>query len=572
MAKKAKKTAKKAAKKAAKKKPKTAAENKESRKASAMTTPVVMGIIDDGIAFAHQQFRSGLKTRVEYWWLQDGVPQPDGAVQYGRELDKKGIDDILGQCVRAGEIEEDEVYRRAGLLDFARSGQKAAAWRIAHGTHVMDLACGGDPNAPPDDRPIICVQLPTKVTADTSGFRLYPYVHHAMRYILHRSLRIAQARGYAALPIVINLSYGNFAGPHDGTSPIERAMDHLVAKAKKMGVQLRIILPAGNSYDLRTHASVKFANLNDEASFYWHIPPDCRRPSFLEIWLPPFDTTGAADRVHLTITSPTGEQREVPEILHSMASWRYAAAYYEYRTRSARGLFLIAVDQTAGPSKHKHPLAPCGTWRLKLKNVALKSSDMVQAWVQRDDTLRGYPIRGRQSHLTDWRYTRFDSEGRLFEQDLPPESLIKRASTLNAIATGQEPVVVGGFLRKQMVDVNYSSAGPTANPPRPDAVTVTEDSRVHFGVLAAGSRSGSVVPLGGTSVAAPQIARLCANDLATGGNGDRAFVQYRAQYCEQNYPGSVPAASRPPPKVPDRDGDGRILLAPYIPIKRFDDW
>jgi hypothetical protein len=206
-----------------------------------------------------------------------------------------------------------------------------------------------------------------------------------------------------------------------------------------------------------------------------------------------------------------------------------------------------------------------------LKNVALTRSDLVQAWVQRDDSLHGYPIRGRQSYLTDWRYVRFDPEGHLFEQDLPPESLIKRASTLNAIATGAKPVVVGGFLRKQMVDVNYSSAGPTANSPRPDAATVTEDSRVHFGVLAAGSRSGSVVPLGGTSVAAPQIARLCANDLATGGNGDRVFVQDYAQGSEANYPGSVPAASIPPPTIPDRDGKGRIRRPPHVPIKRFDD-
>jgi len=38
---------------------------------------VVVGIIDDGIAFGHQRFRKvvggNIESRVEFWWLQDGV-------------------------------------------------------------------------------------------------------------------------------------------------------------------------------------------------------------------------------------------------------------------------------------------------------------------------------------------------------------------------------------------------------------------------------------------------------------------------------------------------------------------
>ena len=50
---------------------------------------VVMGVIDDGIAFGHERFRKKAATRVEYWWLQDGqyLPGPT-ALPYGRELAK----------------------------------------------------------------------------------------------------------------------------------------------------------------------------------------------------------------------------------------------------------------------------------------------------------------------------------------------------------------------------------------------------------------------------------------------------------------------------------------------------
>ena len=38
-----------------------------------MNGTVVMGIIDDGIAVAQEQFRKGpVDSRVEYWWVQDG--------------------------------------------------------------------------------------------------------------------------------------------------------------------------------------------------------------------------------------------------------------------------------------------------------------------------------------------------------------------------------------------------------------------------------------------------------------------------------------------------------------------
>ena len=111
---------------------------------------VVIGIIDEGIAFANQRFRrSPEDTRVEYAWIQDGRCEHDvEGFHYGRELRKRdhinkgeaieGIDCLFGRC----EFDEEQFYRRAGLSDFARKGHKAAAQRIAHGTHVMDLAAG----------------------------------------------------------------------------------------------------------------------------------------------------------------------------------------------------------------------------------------------------------------------------------------------------------------------------------------------------------------------------------------------------------------------------------------------
>ena len=543
--------------------------------------PAIVGIIDDGIAFANQRFRTivggNLESRVEYWWLQDGVYQGP-PLPFGRELDKHDIDNLLDECTHAGVVDEGELYRRAGLTDFTRGGHKSAAWREAHGTHVMDLACGYDQDAPDPDRsnrPIICVQLPVRVTANTSGAHLLPYVHMALNYIRLRADQISKSRGLGLLPIVVNLSYGIFAGPHDGTSPIEMMIEKLIALSAAKGIELRVVLPAGNSYLERTHAQVEcalFAKGNGAVSLNWRVPPDCRRPSFLEIWLP-YRPGGprAAARLKVTIGSPTGESKEMWEggatPLGQSPHWGrpgrvYGQIDFFYRPPPTdRGLFRVALRATSELDPTR-ALAPAGVWTIILENIALADDDIVDLWIQRDNSLYGFPIRGRQSYFDDADYRRFDHEGRDEQRD-DPDCPVRRYSTINAIATGPSPIVMGGYLRKEKQPAKYSSAGPI-RPPRgvalPNsegvtAVTVSDNSQVHAGVLASGSMSGSVVAMDGTSVAAPRIARWIAGQLAAGGAGDRAAVQTMA-----------PASPFPSARA----GADLIDLPPVVPVKRFD--
>jgi hypothetical protein len=545
-----------------------------------MTAPgtVVIGVIDDGLAFAHERFRKGAATRVEFWWLQDGTYwKGPSNLLYGRELAKADIDTLMQQCTSAGLVNEDEVYQRAGLNDFTFDSHKTAAWRLSHGTHVMDLACGFDSTKVGDDRPIVVVQLPARVTADTSGADLRPYAAEAIDYILSCADRIAQARGVAILPVVINLSYGTIGGPHDGTSSFERFIDRRVAQRKARGSTLDVVIPSGNSHLSRCHAEIAFANPGASADLPWRIQPDDQTPSFLDLWLPPRSAAGAS-RIKLSVQPPGGTMSPpIDEGSNALLEWRDASGnvycqvhYTFFPPPTARGRFRIRTRPTATLDSSTH-VAPAGVWTIRLENKSLAPREPVQAWIQRDESLYGHPLRGRQSYFDDPLYERYDDGGRPVEIDRT-RSLVRRARLLNSLATGRDTVVVGGYVRESRTPCRYSAAGPASlpkgaqRPPRvgPDALIVSDDSLPHDGVLAAASRSGGAVAMNGTSVAAPQIARWLAEQRANGVTTRGVdLVQARAKADEQS--NVLPGPPRPPP---ERGGTGRANLPPVNPLPR----
>ena len=131
-------------------------------------------------------------------------------------------------------------------------------------------------------------------------------------------------------------------------------------------------------------------------------------------------------------------------------------------------------------------------------------------------------------------------------------------------------VVMGGMLRKEMKPARYSAGGATSHQAAPlfdrewpTAITVTDDSQVHRGVLAAGSRSGSQVLMNGTSVAAPQIARWMADELKDGKPANPKAVEDEADRQE---PHPAPAPDQPSAR---RGGKGRIELNPHNSRERY---
>ena len=460
--------------------------------------PVVVAIIDDGFAVAHRRFRDGPRsTRFQYVWLQDGSPELHDT-GYGREITKADIDGWL-----LGASSEDAVYRTAMLPGMDR--------RAAHGTHVLDLACGEEPTSVPKTAPgIMAVQLPAR--PNWGGTPLGAHILDGLRYVIHRADRI-DGDG-EPVPVVVNLSFANNSGPHDGSSILERAMDELIDARKGAKARLAIVLPSGNAHLSRCHAH--FALTQETFDLKWRVPPDCRTPALLEIWLP---KTTDPDDIGLRVTPPDADpsmQLEAGEA-YTLDRDGSSVCTVVFLQRVANGdghMILVAVAPTFLPGSRRRPTAPSGTWKITLVNKTTKSHDAFNAWIQRNEPVLGGPPHARQSRFEDEKYERNDHAGNPRTED-NASSYVKRAGTLNGIATGSRTFVIGAYRGSDGTAAPYSAAGASwLSKPGPEAAAIGDDAASARGVRAAGTRSGSTVVLTGTSVAVPQVTRWIASEFA----------------------------------------------------------
>ncbi len=478
----------------------------------------LIGVIDDGCAFAHYHLRdSAGNTRVCRLWDQEqhGAFAHQGVVptDFGRGHEVSGVQlqNLIDQFTRNDALDEDACYATA---DYDRLRRAAT-----HGAHITDVFAGqvpvgslvGSATMPPswadandvassDEAGIVFVQLPRACLQDPSGAWLDVHVLDALRYIL------SCADGETE-QIIINLSFGPQRGPNDGTAMLEKAFDELGAEFP----DLTLTVAAGNSFSTRGHAMFELG-AGVSKTLHWQVMPGDETPSFVQFWLPQ-----NADQVEVKITPPglpaspwikPGDAIVSPSTANPFCGVIYAP----HTSRGNHGTMVLVALSPCSSFKTT-PLAPHGIWQVEVKNkAATPLSQPVHAWVDRDDFNLGTMVRGRQSYFVDPLYDPLRYLKSATDDTPGSAALVRRRGTLTGIATGTGALVAAGYRHSDRKHVRYSSAGPTRGPRvGPDCSAVTDQSRSLPGLLAAGTRGASVVRLVGTSVAAPQLARWAAN-------------------------------------------------------------
>ena len=522
------------------------------RPASRAAGQPILGVIDIGCAFAHPRLanpgRGPWRTRVSHFWdmgraasaAEAALWQPCAAFGYGRETDAARLDALIATAVAmhghqgppGDAAVERSCYEAAGLNELL-----SARKRWSHGTMVMDFAAGPDPQGDAAGQAeIVFVQLPPEAVEDLSCGWLTPHVIDALHYILTKA---------AGRPAVINLSFGAYAGSHDGESLLEAALD---AIADEFGAVL--VLSAGNARGHGLHAKAKIKP-GESQRLKWVLPRDDPTQSFLELWYEREDATAGSPRVAVSLQH--GDLPQMAPLEGAGGAWfafdhapqRPVAALLQVPGTSAGGpdgLVLVSLgptDREATLPNWEPVRAPNGYWTLTVCNQGAGALT-VHAWVERDD-----PDLAARSEFAQ---SRLVGVAGGFEVD--------DAYTLTGQACGAKTIVVGSRVQN---DTNAlapdSGAGPARRGGRagPDLVAAgvrRETATGLVGIEATANLSGGPpVRLSGTSISAPRVTRKAFEALAT------QCVTGGAAQLLMHWFGAPPKGGPPPDS---RFGRGRL--------------
>lgn len=199
---------------------------------------VLIAIIDSGIDYFLEDFKNQEGSRILFLWDQGletdaskGWNPPKG-FRTGVEYTKEQIDRAL------------EAGSRQEALSLVPQQDMTG-----HGTGVAAIAASSNPEmllqgvAPESE--LIIVKLRT---ASESDFPATTELMRAVTYVVRKSLELNR-------PLVINLSFGNTYGPHDGSSLLERFLDNVSEIGRSC-----ICVGAGNEGSSSGHFS---ANINE---------------------------------------------------------------------------------------------------------------------------------------------------------------------------------------------------------------------------------------------------------------------------------------------------------------------
>ncbi|WP_093358467.1 S8 family serine peptidase [Tropicimonas isoalkanivorans] len=565
---------------------------------------VIVGVIDADIPLGHSRLRDASgNSRIAAAW-QMGQPTGPDYLPFGNELYQADIDRHLRECKTGsdGRIDQLAFDLRTGTVDMTtRFGRRALAGRSAHGAHVLDVAAGCERSAAADigKTCVIAVNLPPRAAFGASGEFLDYYMVHALRRIVDLSDAIwvknhpEPTDGPIGYPTIINLSFGRQAGVKDSRGVFASALSQLIGLRDDSRAPLDIVMPAGNDNLERMYA---VANLEPGvdgpgavAEIDWRIQPEDQSSNYVEIL---FEAPSEASSPHAPIEidlSPPGAApcpRPIPVNARSELG-RFAAIYCRMLPADREGntqlyRLLLCVAPTSRPGGHG-ACAPSGAWKIRLRNVS-DSPVEVDLNIQTDQSILPASTAGRRSYLDSPFYRRFDSGGRPLDtwaselgndtvargseargpQDpvFDPEAnpCVRRHGTINATASSALVVCAGGYRRSDGREAPYSSTGtgvPLSDDGRsaPTAAFPTDDGYAHFGILAAGAADGSVVPMRGTSFAAPQATRLIALRRLSG-NTTRSGNEILSDQAEDDESHSGYAGERTIAKT----GKGRARL------------
>ena len=429
----------------------------------------IVAIVDSGVDVCHLAFRKadGTTRILAYWDQADPTGPPPWKGAGGT------------------------VHWQADIADYL-IGKRAVPARLkrneeCHGTHVASIAAGSPfgtfPGGIAPNAPLVVVVTNSQFADNGPQSVGYSTAHiQALKFI--GDIAKQQDR-----PVVINVSQGQNAGAHDGTSPVEKAFE---AFCDYGGAPGRVIVKsAGNECDKRGHARIALGGPSQTGELQWTPPFGSVGPHIIELWFG--STVELAVRLHFAGESSTAVSPMNEKCLGKFSTGTsYELTYDRYLTDNGATRVRVVIERGDNTE------IVYGAWKLSIKGIVV-NQESIHVWAERTG-----------------------------DQNLKFTNHLDHRCTLSIPGTAENVITVGaaelladeGF---QVVD--FSSHGPTRrNSQKPDLVAP--------GLRVIGAKGGSASDVradDGTSMAAPAVTGAIA--LALNTRPDLNAAQIRGMLC-----------------------------------------
>lgn len=247
---------------------------------------VLLAVLDSGITWDLEVFRKADgSTRIRYLWDQTVSEETDD-VRYGKMPDgfSIGTEYTAEEINAALQMHTWDRYRLIPSRDL--SGHGTAVAGIAAGRSADGLYTGSAPEAE-----LIVVKLgsPGNNGGIEEGFPRTTEILRGVTYALWKARQLN-------MPLVINLSFGNSYGSHDGSSLLERFLDN----ASEIGKTV-ICVGSGNEGAARGHFA---GNITRDSRVELAVG-NYERSLNIQLW------KNYSDVFRIRLQSPGGEEAEL---------------------------------------------------------------------------------------------------------------------------------------------------------------------------------------------------------------------------------------------------------------------